>query len=248
MLQHVRWVVAALSLGLGGFAHAQFEGFANKGLVGVGRLPASLFDQAGQGTNDTLGGFSAMAVDPASLVYENGTISGTLVGLPDRGFGDGVTDYRPRLEVFSFRITPDEGNGPAAQDQIAFTNTASILFTYGDAAAPEFFTGFDAGNTNAPTVPQSPANSIGGGRRSLDAEGLVLAADGGYWVSDEYGPAVFRFDARAHLQATWLPPEAHARWRFGLPEWGLSCNRSRMGESADFSFRSGCGSFPMLPT
>ena len=188
--------------------HGQFEGFVNKGLVGVGRLPASLFDKAGQGTNDTLGGFSAMAVDPGSLVYQGGSISGTLVGLPDRGFGDGATDYRPRLEIFSFKITPFEGEGPVAQDQIVFTNTATVLFTDGDPGAPEYFTGFDAGNTNNPTVPQSPANSMGGGRRSLDAEGLVLAPGGGYWVSDEYGPAVFRFDAQARLEETILPPDA----------------------------------------
>lgn len=80
-----------------------------------------------------------------------------------------------------------------------------MLFTDGDPGAPEYFTGFDAGDTNNPTVPQSPANSMGGGRRSLDAEGLVLAPGGGYWVSDEYGPAVFRFDAQARLEETIVP-------------------------------------------
>jgi hypothetical protein len=198
-------------------ARAQFDGFVNKGLVGVGRLPASLFDKAGQGTNDTLGGFSAMAIDPASLLYQGNTISGTLVGLPDRGFGDGATDYRPRLEIFTFNITPYEGAGPVSQDQIVFTNTATVLFTYGGAGAPEYFTGFDAGNTNAPTVPQSPANSIGGGRRSLDAEGLVLAPEGGYWVSDEYGPAVYRFDPQARLEETILPPRRPAAQAGSFP-------------------------------
>lgn len=189
-------------------ARAQFDGFENKGLVGVGRLPASLFDKAGDGAADTLGGFSAMAVDAASLVYEGGTIRGTLVGLPDRGFGDGATDYHPRLELFTFSITPYEGAGPVGQDQITFTNTATVLLTYDDEGTPQFFTGFDAGNTNNPVVPQSPANSLGGGRRSIDPEGIVLAPEGGYWVSDEYGPGVFRFDVQARLQETLLPPEA----------------------------------------
>lgn len=187
-------------------AQTQFAGFLNKGLVGVGRVPANTFDRAGDGRQDTLGGFSAMAVDTNSLVYADGRISGRLVGLPDRGFGDGATDYRPRLEMYDFAIVPYYGEGPVAQDQITFTNVSTVLFTYGAEGTP--FTGFDGGNTNAPVVPQAPAGSIGGGRRSLDAEGLVLAGDGGYWVSDEYGPALFRFDAQARLLETILPPAA----------------------------------------
>jgi 2',3'-cyclic-nucleotide 2'-phosphodiesterase (5'-nucleotidase family) len=187
-------------------AQDPFAGFVNKGLVGVGRIPAATFDRAGDGQQDTLGGFSAMAVDPNSLVHADGKISGRLVGLPDRGFGDGATDFRPRLEMYDFTIAPYDGTGPVAQDQIAFTNVSTVLFTYGADNTP--FTGFDAGNTNAPVVPQSPATSLGGGRRSLDAEGLVLAVDGGYWVTDEYGPGLFRFDAQARLLETILPPAA----------------------------------------
>ncbi len=193
------------SIGAASLTHAQFTGFVNKGLIGVGRLPAALFDKAGQGTNDTLGGFSAMAIDTHSLVYAAGKISGTIVGLPDRGFGDGATDYHPRLEIFGFTITPYEGTTPVAQDQIVFTNTSTLLFTYDNGV---HFTGFDGGNTNNPVVPQSPAGSVGGGKRSLDAEGLVLAPGGGYWVTDEYGPALFRFDAAGRLEQTILPPDA----------------------------------------
>ncbi|MSU85821.1 MAG: hypothetical protein EXS21_12065 [Pedosphaera sp.] len=75
-------------------AQGQFTGFANKGLVGVGRIAASTFDKAGDGKQDTLGGFSAMAIEQKTLTYSGGSISGRLIGLPDRGFGDGTTDYR----------------------------------------------------------------------------------------------------------------------------------------------------------
>jgi len=187
-------------------AFGQCAGFVNKGLVGVGRVPAATFDKAGDGRQDTLGGFSAMAIDTNSLVYTAGRISGRIVGLPDRGFGDGATDFRPRLEMYDFVISPYYGESPVAQQQITFTNTATVLFRYGSEGLP--YTGFDAANTNAPVVPQSPAGSIGGGRRSLDAEGLVLTADGGYWVSDEYGPAIFRFNSEARLMETILPPAA----------------------------------------
>lgn len=187
-------------------AQAQFAGFVNHGLVGVGRIPAGAFDRAGEGV-DTLGGlFSAMAVDPASIQRgPDGAISGVLWGLPDRGFGDGATDYRPRIQKLSFTIRPFTGGGIAPdQNQIQFTNVATVLFTYGGTN----FTGFDGGSTNAPILPQSPTNSIGGGRLSLDGEGLVLAPDGGFWVSDEYGPAIYRFDASGSLVETLLPPAA----------------------------------------
>ena len=146
-----------------------------------------------------------MTVDPQSLIYFEGKMSGTLYGLPDRGFGDGTTDYRPRLEIFRFTITPYYGNGPAGQDQIVFTNTGTVLFTYDNGT---FFTGFDAGNTNNPRVPQSALNSLGGGRRALDPEGLVRLNDGTLWISDEYGPALYRFNSHAQLQEAILPPRA----------------------------------------
>ncbi|MFM7804652.1 MAG: esterase-like activity of phytase family protein, partial [Verrucomicrobiota bacterium] len=57
-------------------------------------------------------------------------------------------------------------------------------------------------------MPTSPDGSKGGGRRALDAEGIVLLPGGGYWISDEYGPGLFRFDAQARLTETVLPPPA----------------------------------------
>ena len=85
-------------------ARAQFEGYLNKGLFGVGRVPANSFDRLGTNV-DTLGGiFSAMALDPSSVVRQGGTYSGTLYGLPDRGFGDGAQDFRARIQVFAFSL------------------------------------------------------------------------------------------------------------------------------------------------
>ena len=124
-MKHSLCKVLALLLAGGLSAHGQIQGFTNKGLVGVGRIPANTFDKAGDGRQDTLGGFSAMAVEPESLTYSGGTLSGRLIGLPDRGFGDGTTDYRPRMEVYGFSIRPYEGTAVAAQDQITFTNTQS---------------------------------------------------------------------------------------------------------------------------
>ena len=216
-MKHFTRGVLALLMAAGFSAHGQFQGFINKGLVGVGRIPASTFDKAGDGRQDTLGGFSAMAVEPGSLTYSSGTISGRLIGLPDRGFGDGTTDYRPRVEIYGFSIRPDEGNAVVAQDQITFTNTHTRLLTYADGTNQLFFTGFDAGSTNQTGVPTSPVGSKGSGRRSLDAEGIALLPGGGFWVSDEYGPGIFRFDAEARLMETILPPPALLPFQGAFP-------------------------------
>ena len=134
-------LVAALS----GAAHAQ--PLVNLGLVGVGRLPADSFDQLGAGV-DTLGGiFSGMWLDPATVVQNIGTIQATVYGLPDRGFGDGLQDYHPRVQVLSVAITPYYGPGPVAQNQIAFTNTATRLLSVGG----NLFTGASPDDTNVLT-------------------------------------------------------------------------------------------------
>src|SRR5262245_56569144 len=107
---------------------ASAQPLVNLGLVGVGRLSGDSFDQLGAGL-DTLGGiFSGMWLDPTSIVHSNGTIHVTLYGLPDRGFGDGLQDYHPRLQRLAVTITPFYGPGPVAQDQITMTNTATMLF------------------------------------------------------------------------------------------------------------------------
>src|SRR6266542_114272 len=86
----------ALALALSPVALGQ--PLVNLGLVGAGRLPANSFDQLGAGI-DTLGGFfSGMWLDPASMVFSNGTIHVTVYGLPDRGFGDGLKDFHPRVQ------------------------------------------------------------------------------------------------------------------------------------------------------
>lgn len=183
---------------------AQFDAYVNHGLVGVGRVPADTTDARGPGL-DTLGGFgSAAFFDPATWSKNGDTYSGVLYALPDRGFGDGAQNYLPRIQVFDLSITPYYGPGPAAQNQIALTNTQTILLTY---QGTNYFTGFDANDTNVVTHPQSAPASLGGGRRSLDGEGLVRLSDGRFYVSDEYGPFIYRFSASGDLEGTFeIPP------------------------------------------
>lgn len=191
-------LVAALS----GAAHAQ--PLVNLGLVGVGRLPADSFDQLGVGV-DTLGGiFSGMWLDPASVVHSNGTIHATIFGLPDRGFGDGLQDFHPRVQGLAVAITPFAGPGPVMQNQITIVNTATHILTVGG----NTFTGFQPNDTNVTAHPQSLPGSLGGGKWSLDPEGIAFAPGGFAYVSDEYGPFIYRFDATGALQAMLPLPAA----------------------------------------
>ena len=45
----------------------------------------------------------------------------------------------------------------------------------------------------------------------VDTEGLAALADGGFWVSDEYGPSILRVDAEGVVRARWTPPGAGRR-------------------------------------
>jgi len=91
-----------------------------------------------------------------------------------------------------------------AQEQIQVTNTATLLFTYDGTS----FTGFDANDTNVTSFPQSAPTSLGEGRRSLDAEGLARLPDGSFYVSDEYGPFIYKFSAAGELVGTFQLPDS----------------------------------------
>lgn len=198
---------------------ASAQPLVNLGLVGVGRLPGNSFDQLGAGV-DTLGGiFSGMWLDPATIVHSNGTIHATVFGLPDRGFGDGLTDYHPRVQKLAVAITPYPGSGPAAQDQIVIINTDTYVLTVNGST----FTGYQPDDTNVLTHPQSLPGGVGGGKWSLDPEGIAFAGvgTGGHWyISDEYGPYVYRFDNTGALIASLPIPAAY------IPRVGTNYPRS----------------------
>jgi len=198
-------LAALFALTAGAVAPAQ--PLVNLGLVGVGRLSGNSFDQLGAGV-DTLGGiFSGMWLDPATIVHSNGTIHATAFALPDRGFGDGLQDFHPRVQRLALAITPNYGPGPVAQDQIVMVNTDTYLLTVNGRT----FTGFLPDDTNVLTHPQSLPGGLGGGKWSLDPEGIVFApmgAGGSWYISDEYGPFIYRFDNTGALLGSLPIPDA----------------------------------------
>jgi hypothetical protein len=189
--------------------------FANKGLVGVGRLAADLRDKFGE----TFGSGSGLAVDAKSWTRVPGGYQGMFYAVPDRGYNiGGTTDYRARLNKLAITLRPldDPLLLPVAerQNSVVATLVDSILLTD---AAGEPLTGLDPAENGIrrardgfPDLPQAP-----NGRVSMDSESLVLLPDGGFFIGDEYGPYVYRFSADGRLVAAIRPPEAFIPKRKG---------------------------------
>jgi len=202
----------------------------NHGLVGVGRVDADLRDTFGE----TFGSCSGMAIDPASWTRDGARYRGTIWLLPDRGYNvSGTIDYRSRLNRLEVVLTPtaEPENVPADERQrtVAVRLADSVLLA-DPAGAP--LTGLDpaAGGIRPagdglPPMPQAP-----NGRLALDAEGLVLARDGSFFVSDEYGPYIYRFSAQGRLMGAIRPPDAFIPRRNGTDHF--SSNNPGPGQSA----------------
>ena len=179
--------------------------FVNQGLIGVGRVSATGRDFA----NETLGSFSGMAMDLGSWRRNaNGSYSGNLWTLPDRGPNDvgpfvGTTNYRNRIHTFGFTLNPNTSTTPlpasiASQNQLQLTPTGGFFLT--DATGTNF-TGRDAGSNvvvrggiSYPLVAAGDATGAAG-RISMDSEAVARSRDGTFYVSDEYGAMIYHFDA-----------------------------------------------------
>lgn len=177
--------------------------YANQGLVGMGRIPAVTRDLL----NETFGSYSAFTFAPGSWRrLPDGSYAGTLYTQPDRGYNvDATTNYIPRFNILDVTFTPADA-GSAAQDQVKLTLQSTVTFKEADGTP---FTSYDptpvgvGSRTGFPNLPQAF-----NGRLSLDAEGIVVNPDGTLWVSDEYGPYIFRFAANGTLLGVIRPPEA----------------------------------------
>ena len=186
--------------------------FVNKGLVGVGRMPATLRDKFGE----TFGSGSGMTVDPQSWRRTDAGYEGQFVLLPDRGYNvAGTTDYHSRINKITIRFTP----GKTSQDGVVATLADTVLLT--DAAGNPL-TGLDpeAGGVRpaAGGFPDMPVAR--NGKIALDPEAIVRLADGSYFVSDEYGPYIYRFSAEGKMLSAIRPPDAFIPIRKGAQHFG----------------------------
>ncbi|WP_367382447.1 esterase-like activity of phytase family protein [Stenotrophomonas cyclobalanopsidis] len=178
--------------------------YVDKGLVAAGRLPAGTVDFLG----DTLGSFSSLAVQPGTWKRIASGYEGVLWTLPDRGRNDPEAglfyDYAGRVERMRLRINL-RGDGPGTVTLVP--DEGVVLKDFNGQA----FTGADPGAhtvTQREVVLPSPADGVGAGKVSLDAESLQFTADGHFYVGDEYTANVYYFDAQGQLQGVIVPPVA----------------------------------------
>lgn len=177
--------------------------YLNQGLVGVGRVAASLKDKFGE----THGSFSAFTVDPGTWQrHADGSYSGVLLTQPDRGYNiAATTNYVPRYNVFNFTFKPAPA-GAATQDQLKLTLANSIKFTEADGTPLTSYDPTPSGVGTRAGFPELP--QAFNGRLSLDAEGIVVLPDNTLAISDEYGPYVWKFSRDGKLQSVIQPPAA----------------------------------------
>lgn len=186
--------------------------FVNHGLVGTGRLSAQTVDFLG----DTLGSFSSLGVDKASWRRVGDHYEGVLWTLPDRGRNDPGAglfyDYAARLHRFRIRFTPYTGR-PLPAD-VASQNQMRLVPDGGrelrDVRGTPF-TGADPGAATkniGGTLFPVPAQGVGAGKIAIDSESLSFAADGSFYIGDEYAAYVYLFDGSGRMRGALVPPNA----------------------------------------
>ena len=190
-------------------------GLVSHGLVGVASLSGSTRDKFGETTIAA----SGIAVDRASWWREGDTLRGTIYMLPDRGWNvEGTIDYRPRFHKIDVTIAPGKATMVVA-DTIVLTDDKG-----------EQMTGLDPERVRAAAdgFPEMPEAS--NGRISLDAEAITLNPDGTFFISDEYGPYIYRFSPQGKLLGAIRPPNAFIPIRKGVSNF--SSNNPGPGMSA----------------
>jgi hypothetical protein len=191
-------VGASSSVSLGGLT------YVNKGLVGVGNFSSSALDSRG----DTLGSFSSFKIDTTTWRKNlDGSYSGTLYTLPDRGYNvGGLIDYAARIQKFDLSFTPDYGLSSVPQTQLSLTfkGTTTITDFNGNTTTALNPTGTTlSGFTNVPT-----ASAGGATKFTVDGEGLAIRSDGSFYISDEYGASIYHVSKTGKMQGVITPVQA----------------------------------------
>lgn len=108
-------------------------------------------------------------------------------------------------------------NAPSGPN-IQLTYLDSILLSAPDGTPVTGIDGDPFGHLSFPGFPDLPiatytgdgfGRSGPGGRRiPVDSEGIALNADGSFWISDEYGPYVYKFGSDGKMLEAIRPPDA----------------------------------------
>jgi hypothetical protein len=184
------------------------------------QLPSIGTTPAGQTLR--LGGFSG-------LFFEGREADGTLkfIANTDRGPNGEPTStglrpfllpgFSPRLVRFT--LDPDSGKLRITQQLLLRRADGTPLTGLPNTAIP----GGTASTAHNDEVPIDlygnvlPLDQLGG-----DFEGIVVAADGTFWLPDEYRPALYHFDAQGRLLERFIPEGAHAAAGLPVPAAGTA--------------------------
>ncbi len=202
--------------------------YINHGLAGVGRIPAVTRDKFGE----TFGSGSGLAADLSSWQRSGAGYRGTFYLLPDRGYNiEGTFDYRARLNRLEIVFDPpgDPWMQPVdARQNSVVANLADTIPLTDNAGAP--LTGLDPTDVRPAAGGFPPLPLASNGLVSIDSEALVRLADGGFFISDEYGPYIYRFSPEGRMLSAIQPPEAFIPKRKGQAHF--SSNNPGPGASA----------------
>ncbi|KAJ5572946.1 secreted protein [Penicillium hetheringtonii] len=178
------------------------------GLAGYGFIPSNATDKYG----DTIGGIgSSIAIDQSSWhKLGQDDYVGTVYAVPDRGWNtNGTLNFQNRIHKFaiSLKLVANASASNPSKPNIRLKYQDTILLTGPDG---EPTTGLDADTDGHASYP-----GTGGRRLSVDSEGIALASDGGFWISDEYGPYLYKFSATGRMEHAIQPPSAFLPRRNG---------------------------------
>lgn len=126
-------------------------------------------------------------------------------------------DYQARQHEIDFWLNPyEEDKGLSYDDAketliLSYVNTTLQFERNGAKTTGLDATSWRAAENGYPSFvfadPDMPV-PLSINRLSMDVEGIVANADGSFWISDEYGPYIYRFSDDGNLIQTIQPPEA----------------------------------------
>ncbi len=186
--------IAALTILLAACGSLPTRADAAIELLGVGEIPGTDSDglvldpttlvnpaTGEEFPHDRVGGLGS------AIAYTG--IGNRYVMTPDRGPADGTVPYLDRYYLVDIAVTP--GGSPAVAVSVTH---ATLLTNQGETPFTGLASAFDATG--------SPAS------RRLDPEGTRVSPRGTFFVSDEYGPYLYEFDAAGRRLRSLAVPAA----------------------------------------
>lgn len=204
---------------VGGVAHAggprvcEIPGSPRIEFLAEARIAGTATDKSGltgkdrSGVDQNLFGSWGSGIDLVSATVQDGTVTGELLAVCDRGPFDGASSFACRAQRLSFSLALPASES-ASQGAFTLTNTQTVLLVAGgkEATNTQLVGSLDA----VEAVLDVPTLDLATGEESttkqparLDPESIriVPAANdarqikaGMWWVSDEYGPWIDLFE------------------------------------------------------